>query len=182
MHGPEAPNEFPSVGCLPAIYPLPAYLPSSSSSRSRQAAAGGPLNLERIPCMPVGCKEVKQRQQLVGYLAHSTIAGAVLTLEMMPAGQLSPMHQLRGGFYSFPELVAAPLMIISIIAAAASMAPPPASTARSDFGYPFGIPRSPGPADTMMALVPSRRPTDCLHSQALAGPGGARLPAWLLGI
>ena len=30
---------------LPAIYPLPAYLPSSSS-RSRQAAAGGPLNLE----------------------------------------------------------------------------------------------------------------------------------------
>ena len=126
MHGPEAPNEVPSVGCLPGIYPLPAYLPSSSSSsRSRQAAAGGPLNLERIPCMPVWCKEVKQRQQLVGYLAHSTIAGAVLTLEMMPAGQLSPMHQLRGGFYSFPELVAAPLMIISIIAAAASMAPPP---------------------------------------------------------
>ena len=181
MHGPEAPNEVPSVGCLPAIYPLPAYLPSSSSSsRSRQAAAGGPLNLERIlPCMPVWCKEVKQRQQLVGYLAHNTIAGAVLTLEMMPAGQLSPMHQLRGGFYSFPELVAAPLMIISIIAAAASMAPP---RKQSPFGYPFGIPRSPGPADTMMALVPSRRPTDCLHSQALAGPGGARLPAWLLGI
>ena len=84
--------------------------------------------------MPVWCKEVKQQQQLVGYLAHSTIAGAVLTLEMVPAGQLSPMHQLRGGFYSFPELVAAPLMIISIIAAAASMAlaPPPTSTPRSD--------------------------------------------------
>ena len=75
--------------------------------------------------MHVWYQEVKQRQQLVGYLAHSTIAGAVLTLEMMPAGQLSPMHQLRGGFYSSPELVAAPLMIISIIAAAASMAPPP---------------------------------------------------------
>ena len=131
MHGPEAPNEVPSVGCLPAIYPLPAYLPSSSSSsRSRQAAAGGPLNLERIPCMPVWCKEVKQRQQLVGYPAHSTIAGAVLTLEMMPAGQLSPMHQLRGGSYSFPELVATLLMIISIIAAAASMAPPQALPVR----------------------------------------------------
>ena len=38
VHGPEAPYEVPSVGCLPAIYPLPAYLPSSSSSsRSGQA-------------------------------------------------------------------------------------------------------------------------------------------------